>query len=155
LDSGTTALAVARALKRFSRLTVITNGVNIAQELAATAIEIILVGGSLRKNSSSLVGPLAEDSLRGIHADILFLGVDGFDLEHGATTPNLLESRVARAMVRSAHKVVMVCDSSKFRRTSMARIAPASAIHHVITDRGLSRETIEAMRSRGLEVTLV
>src|SRR5665213_2564442 len=122
LDSGTTTTCVAHALKRFSHLTLITNAVNIAAELTGTNFEVILTGGILRKNSFSLVGPLAEDMLAEMHADILFLGVDGFDLEIGLTTPNLLESRVNRAMVNGATKVVAVCDSTKFDRRSLSRI---------------------------------
>jgi DeoR family transcriptional regulator, aga operon transcriptional repressor len=155
LDSGTTTTAVAQGLKHFKQLTVITNAVNIAAELAGTELEVILVGGTMRKNSFSLVGPLAEDNLEEMHADILFLGVDGFDLEVGITTPNFLESRVNRAMVKAARQVVAVCDSSKFGRRSLSRIVPPGAIHHVITDQHLSRETEEALRSMGIALTLV
>ncbi|HEX4040036.1 MAG TPA: transcriptional repressor AgaR [Acidobacteriaceae bacterium] len=155
LDSGTTTTAVAQQLKQFSRLTVITNGVNIATELAGTDFEVILIGGSLRKNSFSLVGPLAEDVLEQMHADILFLGVDGFDLDAGLTTPNFLESRVNRAMVHAARQVVAVCDSSKFNRRSLSRIVPASAIHCIITDRNLPTEIAESLRLQNINVVLV
>jgi DeoR family transcriptional regulator of aga operon len=155
LDSGTTTTAVAERLKRFKQLTVITNAVNIAAELAGTDFEVILVGGTLRKNSFSLVGPLAEDNLEEMHADILFLGVDGFDLEVGITTPNFLESRVNRAMVKAARQVVAVCDSSKFGRRSLSRIVPPGAIHHVITDQNLPNEIQEALRAMGIGLTLV
>jgi len=87
LDSGTTTLAVAKALKKFRRLTIVTNSISIVAELSSTDFEILVTGGSFRKNSSSLAGPLAEETLRDIHGDILFLGVDGFDLEIGLTTP--------------------------------------------------------------------
>jgi DeoR family transcriptional regulator of aga operon len=76
LDSGTTTTAIARALRGSKNLTVITNAVNIATELSGSSIEVILTGGNLRKNSSSMVGPLAEETLHGLHADLLFLGVD-------------------------------------------------------------------------------
>lgn len=155
LDSGTTTTAVAHALKKFSHLTVITNAVNIAADLSSTNFEVILVGGSLRKNSFSLVGPLAEDVLEEMHSDILFLGVDGFDLEVGVTTPNFLESRVNRAMVKAAKRVVAVCDSTKFGRRSLSRIAPPSSIHCVITDKNLHQETEEGLRSLGVELVLV
>jgi len=155
LDSGTTTTVIARALKRFSRLTIITNAVNIAGELSGTDFEVLLTGGSLRKNSFSLVGPLAEDMLHEMHADILFLGVDGFDLEVGLTTPNVMESRVNRAMVKASSLVVAVCDSTKFNRRSLSKIVDASAIHHVITDSGLPPETAEALRSAGIKLTLV
>jgi len=100
LDSGTTTSMIARELRAFRRLTVITNAVNIAAELAGTPIEVILTGGVLRENSFSLVGPLAEDALRHLSADILFLGVDGFDVHFGLTTPNLLEAKVNRGAFR-------------------------------------------------------
>lgn len=155
LDSGTTTTAVAHALKRFSQLTVITNAVNIAAELTGTNLEVILTGGILRKNSFSLVGPLAEDMLAEMHADILFLGVDGFDLEIGLTTPNVLESRVNRAMLNGATRVVVVCDSTKFDRRSLSRIGPASSVHQVITDSGLPPKMVEALQNLNIKVTLV
>jgi DeoR family transcriptional regulator of aga operon len=155
LDSGTTTTAIARALKKFSHLTIITNAVNIAAELSGTDFEVLLTGGALRKNSFSLVGPLAEDMLHEMHADVLFLGVDGFDLEVGLTTPNVMESRVNRAMVKAATTVVAVCDSTKFNRRSLSKIVDANAIHHVITDSNLSPETAEALRSINIKLTLV
>ena len=155
LDSGTTTTAVARALREFSRLTVITNAVNIAAELAGTEFDVILTGGTLRKNSFSLVGPLAEDVLREIRADILFLAVDGFDSKVGLTTPNVLESRVNCAMVHASAKVVAVCDSTKFMRRSMALIVPPTAIHTVITDDQISDEDAESLRNAGIELIIV
>jgi DeoR family transcriptional regulator of aga operon len=155
LDSGTTTTAIARALKKFSHLTIITNAMNIAAELSGTDFEVLLTGGSLRKNSFSLVGPLAEDMLRDMHADILFLGVDGFDLDVGLTTPNVMESRVNRAMVKAAATVVAVCDSTKFNRRSLSKIVDAAAIHHVITDSNLPQETAEVLRSINVKLTLV
>lgn len=155
LDSGTTTAAVAHALRKFSGLTIITNSINIAAEFGSTSFEVILTGGSLRKNSFSLVGPIAEDVLKEMHADILFLGVDGFDLEIGLTTPNILEARVNRAMVASARKVVAVCDSTKFSHRSLSRIVPVTALHHVITDSGLPESMAEALRNLNIEVTLV
>lgn len=155
LDSGTTTTAIARELRRFSRLTVVTNAVNIATEMSGTGFEIILTGGMLRENSSSLVGPLAEDALREIHADILFLGVDGFNVKTGVMTPNLLESRVNRSMIQAAARVIAVCDSTKFARRSLALIAPVSAIHTVITDNDLADDDFDALTTGGVEVIRV
>lgn len=155
LDSGTTTTEIARALLAFRRLTVITNAINIAAELAVSNFEVILTGGTLRKNSLSLVGPLAEDVLREIHGDILFIGVDGFDVKTGITTPNVLEARVNRAMVKAAQMVVAVCDSSKFNRRSLSLIVEASSIDRVITDSNLPAAEVKAIRDAGIEVTLV
>ncbi len=155
LDSGTTTSEIARALMSFKHLTIITNSLNIAADLAQSNFEIIQTGGTLRKNSLSVVGPLAEDVLREMHADIVFLGVDGFDIQVGLTTPNVLEARVNRAMVEAAEKVVAVCDSSKFNRRSLSLIVPVSAVDHVITDSNLSPEEVKAIRDVGIKVTVV
>jgi len=155
LDSGTTTTEIARALRKFRSLTIVTNAVNIAAELSGTAVEVILTGGTLRKNSFSLVGPIAEETLHRLHADLLFLGVDGFDVHYGLSTPNLLESKVNRVMVEIAKRKVAVCDASKFGRRSLSLIAPTSALDEVITDRGTPKADVRALKKAGIEVTLV
>ncbi|MBZ5572550.1 MAG: DeoR/GlpR family DNA-binding transcription regulator [Acidobacteriia bacterium] len=155
LDSGTTTTAIARALRKFENLTIITNAVNIAAELSGSSLEVILTGGTLRKNSFSLVGPIAEETLRRLNADILFLGVDGFDVHSGLSTPNLLEAKVNHAMMDVAGVVMVVCDSSKFGRRSLSSIAPLSAVHHVITDRGIRKPDLSVLKKAGIQVTLV
>ena len=155
LDSGTTTTAIARGCRQLRNLTVITNGTNIAAELADSAVEVVLTGGSLRKNSFSLVGPLAEESLRKLSADMLFLAVDGFDVHYGLTTPNQLEARVNRAMSESARRTIVVCDSSKFGRRSLSLIMDGSMVHETITDRGVPKHDLRALRDAEVEVTLV
>jgi DeoR family transcriptional regulator of aga operon len=155
LDSGTTTMAIARALKGMAQLTVITNALNIAAELAGTHIDVILTGGMLRKNSFSLVGPLAERTLRQLSADVLFLGVDGFDTKAGLFTPNLLESEVNRAMVEISRRTIAVCDSSKFGRRSLCNIMPVTMVHEVITDKQIPKADLAALKDAGIEVTLV
>src|SRR5581483_7453627 len=155
LDSGTTTTAIARALRKFQTLTIITNAVNIAAELTGTAVEVILTGGTLRKNSFSLVGPIAEETLRRLSADILFLGVDGFDVHFGLSTPNLLEAKVNRVMVEIARQTVAVCDSSKFGRRSLSLICPPRAVHQTITDSHISKNDLHALEEAGIQITLV
>lgn len=155
LDSGTTTTAIARACRHFKSLTVITNATNIAAELADTSVEIILTGGIVRKNSFSLVGPLAEESLRRLNADLLFLAVDGFDVAYGLTTPNLLEARVNRAMAEASRRTVVVCDFSKFGRRSLSLIMPTSSVHETITDRKVPKPDLKALREAKVDVTVV
>lgn len=155
LDSGTTTTAIARACRQQKHLTIITNAINIAAELADSPVEVILTGGALRKNSYSLVGPLAEESLRKLSADLLFLAVDGFDVRYGLTTPNLLEARVNRAMAESARRTIVVCDSSKFGRRSLSLILPTSAVHETITDKSILKQDLKVLREADVEVTLV
>jgi DeoR family transcriptional regulator of aga operon len=154
LDSGTTTTAIARALRSFQNLTIITNAVNIAAELSGSNLEVILTGGNLRKNSFSLVGPLAEETLRRLNADILFLGVDGFDVQYGLSTPNILEAKVNRAMMDASKVAVAVCDSSKFGKRSLSLIAPPSALQIVITDRGIPKADLNTLKKSGVEVTV-
>ena len=155
LDSGTTTTEIARALRTFRKLTIVTNAVNIAAELSGTAVDVILTGGTLRKNSFSLVGPIAEETLHRLNADHLFLGVDGFDVHYGLSTPNLLEAKVNRVMVEVAKHTVAVCDSSKFGRRSLSLIVPPSALHEVVTDRGVPKSDLRVLKQVGIEVTLV
>ena len=155
LDSGTTTTEIARALRSFQKLTIVTNAVNIAAELSGTPVDVILTGGTLRKNSFSLVGPIAEETLHRLNADVLFLGVDGFDVHYGLSTPNLLEAKVNKVMVEVARRTVAVCDSSKFGRRSLSLIVPPSALHEVITDRGVPKSDVRALKKSGIEVTLV
>lgn len=155
LDSGTTTTAIARALRNRGRLTVITNAVNIAAELAGTSVEVILTGGILRENSFSLVGPLAEETLDRLSADVFFLAVDGIDVHYGPTTPNLLEAKVNREMIKIARRTVLVADSSKFGRRSLSQIAPLSAIHEVITDSKIPKEDLRDLAEAGIKVTTV
>ena len=155
LDSGTTTTAIARACRHFKKLTIITNATNIAADLAETKVEVILTGGVLRQNSYSLVGPLAEESLRKLSADLLFLGGDGFDVHYGLTTPNLLEARVNRAMAESARRTVVVCDSSKFGRRSLSLIIPTSSVHETVTDKNIPKHDLKALREADIAVKLV
>jgi DeoR family transcriptional regulator, aga operon transcriptional repressor len=155
LDSGTTTTAIARACRHFKSLTVVTNATNIAAELADSSVEVILTGGVLRKNSFSLVGPLAEESLQKLNADLLFLAVDGFDVRYGLTTPNVLEARVNRIMAESARRTVVVCDSSKFGVRTLALILPTSSVHETITDKRISKHDLKILQEADVEVKLV
>jgi DeoR family transcriptional regulator of aga operon len=155
LDSCSTTTAIARALREFQHLTIITNAINIASELSGSSLDVILTGGMLRSNSYSLVGPIAEEGLRRLKADILFLGVDGFDTQNGVSTPNLLESQLNRLMVQIAARVIAVCDSSKFGRTSLSSIVPLSNIHGVITDKQIPRQHLRALKKAGIETIVV
>ena len=101
------------------------------------------------------MGPIAEDTLRRLTADILFLGVDGFDVQYGLSTPNILEAKVNRVMVDVSKMVVAVCDASKFGRRSLSLIVPPSALHRVITDRAAPKSDMKKLEKAGIEVTLV
>jgi len=158
LDSGTTTAAIAARIGslKLRSLTVITNALNVASVLAPLPnVRLIMIGGLLRQVSSSLVGPQAEQVLRGLHADRLFLGVDSLDPEIGVMTPDLLEAQLNALMIEVSHEVVAVADASKFGRGSVSVIAGVEKIHRLITDDSAGPEIVEALRARGVEVILV
>lgn len=158
LDSGSTTEQVARHIKsmKLKSLTVITNALNIAVQLADTpAIALIMVGGILRHVSQSFVGPQAERMLQGLHADHFFLAVDGLDPATGPSTPDILEAQLNSVMLNVAREVTIVADASKFGRKSLSVIAPMERIHRVITDFRVSPEAAEAVRERGTELVVV
>jgi DeoR family transcriptional regulator of aga operon len=156
LDSGTTTQQIARQIKVKKDLKVITNGLNVAMELfGAKDIQLILLGGVVRQNSLSAVGHFAEEMLRQLSADKLFLAVDACDVEFGLSTPNLEESQVNQAMVRIAKEKILVADSSKFGKRSLSRIVPVNAIDTVITDRALPAEAQAELRSLQVRLILV
>ena len=156
LDSGTTTQQIARQIKHKRDLKVITNGINIALELlSAKDIQLILLGGMVRQNSFSAVGHFAEDMLKQLSADKLFLAVDACDVEFGLSTPNLEESQVNQAMVRIAKETILVADSSKFGKRSLSRIVPLPSIDTIITDRALDEETQAELRSHNVKLILV
>ena len=158
LDSGSTTLEVARALKaaRTPSLTIITNALNIASELVdAPNVTVIMLGGILRPIALSCVGPQAEQMLRNLAADHLFLAADGFDPEAGPSTPDILEAQLNSLMMAVAREVTVVTDSSKFGRRSLTVIGPIAGVHRVITDAGVAAETVAALEQRGIAVVAV
>jgi DeoR family transcriptional regulator of aga operon len=158
LDSGTTTVEVARHLKmlQLRPLTVITNALNIAYELGAVPqVSVIMLGGILRPTSHSLVGPHAEQALRDLNADHLFLGVDGLDPEVGPSTPDLLEAQLNALMIRVSREITVVADSSKFQRRSLSVIARVENLRRVITDDQVEPAVVTALRSHGVEVMVV
>ena len=155
LDSGTTTAEIARQLKtrRLQSVTVITHALNIASELMdATDISVIMIGGLLRPVSCSFVGPQAETMLKEFHADRLFLAVDGFDLEVGPSTPDVLEAQLNSVMMRISKEVNVVADFSKLERRSVSRIGSLSEVHRLITDTRAPAELIEALGKANIEV---
>lgn len=155
LGSGATSAVIAKRCRNIKRLTIITNATNIADELADSPVEVILTGGVLHPNSFSLVGPLAEESLAKLSADVLFLEGDGFDTKYGLTKANILEARISRAMVESAERTIVACDSSKFGRRSASLILPISAMQEMITDTNISQQVQESLQRENIKVTQV
>ena len=157
LDSGTTTAEIAKALKRARlKISVITSALNIANELAdAGDISLFMLGGLLRTVSYSFVGPQAEAMLRELHADRLFLAVDGLHPDAGPFTADVLEAQLNGLMMSVSKEVTLVADSTKLGRRSLFRIGPIENVHRVITDTHAPEEFTDALRKKGVEVIMV
>lgn len=155
LTPGTTSMLIARKLTGKRNLTIVTNAVNIAMQLAdQDGWDVILTGGKIREKSFALVGPLADQTLSNIRVDKLFLGVDGIDFKAGLTTPNLLESNVNRQMIEIAKQVYVVADSSKFGKVLFSRIASLDVAQMIISDEFLSETNRRMVKEAGIPLLL-
>jgi DeoR family transcriptional regulator of aga operon len=158
LDSGTTTVEIARHIRslKLHSLTVITNALNIAMELATQPkVRLILLGGILRQMSYSLAGPAAEQALPPLLADRLYLGVDGLDAEVGLLAHDVLMARLNALMIEISREVVVVADSTKLQRRGLSIISGLDAVHKLVTDSGARPQAVEKLRARGLEVLVV
>lgn len=156
LDSGTTTLEVARHLHRFQHLQIITNAMNIATELLAyKRFDVILLGGNVRTNSHSTVGPLALSVLRNFSGYKLFLGVDSFSIENGVSTPSMEEALLNQIMIQQAERVIAVFDSSKFNKRSYVHIANANELDCIVTDQAIPTGMMSKLKAEGVEVRVV
>jgi DeoR/GlpR family transcriptional regulator of sugar metabolism len=153
LDSGTTTLEIAKNLHSFKKLTIITNAINIAIELSNyNRFSVILLGGHLREESYSTVGPIAESTLKIFYCDKLFLGVDSFNMERGLSTPNIEEANVNQTMMSMAKETIAVLDSTKFEKRSFAFIAPVNKIQSIVTDNGIPSEIKSQLKRMNIKV---
>lgn len=159
LSGGTTTYALARHLLDVPDLTVVTNSVRVADvfyeaqhsgsggEARPGAATVVLTGG-VRTPSDALVGPVADQAIRSLHFDALFLGVHGISVEAGLSTPNLAEAETNRQLVRSARRVVVVADHTKWGTVGLSSFATLDEVDTLVTDRGLSAELREEMAER-------
>lgn len=155
LTGGTTTSEVARALVD-RRLTVVTNALNIASELAVRPnLKLVVTGGVARPESYELVGPIAEMSLSAMNLDVVFVGVDGIETRAGLTTHHEIEAHTNLALIDRAQHVTVVTDSSKIGRIAFARICEIGRINDLITDQGADTRGLAELRDAGVQVTVV
>lgn len=164
LTGGTTTTEVARALARSPELaagpaagrpalTVVTNALNIAAELAVRPqFAIVVTGGVARPHSYELTGPLAAESLTQLSVDTAVIGVGSFDAERGAWTHHEDEAGINRLLCRQAGRVVVAADATKLAGRSFARICPASAVDTLVTDDSAPSEILERLDAAGVTV---
>jgi DeoR/GlpR family transcriptional regulator of sugar metabolism len=152
VDIGTSTLQLARHLHG-KKITVVTTNLAVVEELMPDPdIELVLPGGVVRRNYRSLVGVLAEDSLRQIKSDVLFMGTSGVDVEMGVWDTTMVEVPIKRLMIAGADEVVLLADRAKFEMTGMVRICGPESIDHIVTDAPLPAACRSAVDAAGIEV---
>lgn len=153
IDSGSTSMEFVRNLSDREELTVITNALNIASQLSKNnKILVIMPGGFLRNKSFSLIGTAAEKNIRNYYCDKLFLGVDGFDVNYGLSTPNIEEAHFNSAMIEMSNQIIVLADSSKINKRSLGFICPISKIDVLVTDSGIDNEQKTILENNGVKV---
>lgn len=155
LDVGTTTLEIARALKGKRNLTVLVSNLRAALELASQpAAQVIVVGGKLRMGELSMVGHLAEHTLRGFQVDKAFIGVGGITLEQGLTEFNVDEAGTKQAMLESARQRIVVADHTKFGKIMLTVVAPVTAAHTIVTGSEADASIVARLHQVGVDVIL-
>ena len=155
IGSGTTVMALAKAIPKEMKLTVLTGAMNVTLALIDNQnCEIVQLGGIVRKSSSSVVGHYAEDMLVNFACSKLFLGVDGISPEFGLTTSNMKEAHLNSKMIKSVQKTIILADSSKFRKKGFGKICEIEDIDVIITDEGISESYKAELEEKGIEVLI-
>jgi DeoR family transcriptional regulator of aga operon len=155
LTGGTTTFILARLLAARVDLTVVTNALNIAAELALRPrLKLIMTGGVSRTQSYELVGPIADQALAGLNMEVAVVGVDGISARGGLTTHDEIEAHTNAAMIRRAGRVMVVADGSKVGRNCLAGICAITDVAVLVTDAGADPDHVEAIRKAGTEVVI-
>lgn len=152
LDASTTAVFIAKNIKAKKHLTIITNSIENLLELSdVSGWDMISTGGLLKAGSMALTGKRATDSIECYHADKLFFSCKGFDMEKGVLEGNDEVAGIKQSMIRSAAKVYLVVDSTKFDKLAFSRICTLSRLDYVITDRKPEERWLRAMEKQGVQ----
>ena len=158
MDSGTTILEVAKALRNKRNLTVITNDMRIASELVTfTAHQVYFIGGLLKKDDEITGGFLALDFLKNFnHIDYAVLTADGFIVPNGGIADFNIDMRALKvAMIERAHRVLVSVDHSKFTLDALYKVCDIDKLDMVFTGSSAPQESIDILRERGVECVLV
>jgi DeoR family transcriptional regulator of aga operon len=156
LASGTTINELARQMKSVQHVTVISASLIASQVLTnCSGVEVIQLSGTVRKSSSSVVGPMAEKMLEGYTVNKLFIGVDGIDPDYGLTTTNAMEASLNKVMIKAAQKIIVMADSSKLNRKGFGKICDMDEFDLIITDSDADAAIVKMLEEKGVEVVLV
>ncbi|WP_078432243.1 DeoR/GlpR family DNA-binding transcription regulator [Metabacillus halosaccharovorans] len=156
LDAGSTTWYIAKNLPENNKLTVISNGMNVVEECSKDeTASIYLLGGKLRRNTMSLVGPQAENELQKYRADFVFLGTSGVSIRQGFTSFDLYEAEMKRAMVSAGEKIVVVADHSKLEKAGLTSFCNFEETDIFITSDLANKNILHEIEKKGIQVIVV
>lgn len=155
MDASSTAFYFAKALATRQRLRVMTNGFEVARELAQNTTNlVILIGGVVNNESSSVTGLLSEHIIEELHIEKAFLSCSGFSLERGMTEVHLAEAQLKRKVIESSQELYALVDASKFGKEDLTSFARAEKINHLFTDQHLSADWLGRLQQAGVAYTI-
>lgn len=155
LDAGTTTWCVAKHFNTMANITVITNGLNIAEVLGQyEAVSLYLVGGSLQRRTMSFVSPRPEIELKQFNADLAFIGTTGISINKCFTSHDMYEAEMKKAMIDSAKTTVIVADHSKFEQPGLISFCEFQDIDILITSDLTNQDTLNEIEKLGVEVLI-
>ena len=156
LDSSATIFQMTKSLKHMSSVIVVTNDIAIANELSdVESIGVSVIGGSLRKHYFTLTGFFSETIMKDLSFDIAFMGFDAISMRNGCMITNIEEVQIKRMAIKAAHKVVAMCDHSKFQKEAFVSVCALHEIDLIITGKELDEQTHRQIVEAGVEVILV
>jgi DeoR family fructose operon transcriptional repressor len=152
---GSTAEQFAMFLPASDALTVITGSLPVASLLGTRRGRVVILGGSVLNDDLACVGPVASATVRRYHADVAVLGAAGVTAAHGITELDDAAAEIQRLMIEQSARLTVVADGSKVGATTMAAVAPARAIHTLVTDSSAPAQELRELRALGIEVVVL
>jgi DeoR family fructose operon transcriptional repressor len=152
IDGGTTTVEIARFIKPHVGITVVTNALNVAEELQDKGITVIITGGNLVDATSTMVGPIAVETISKMAFDRVFLGTTGFTSKHGFSNSNMHEADLKKIAITQASEANIVLDHTKFGAKMLVSFATIHQVHRIITDQLPGDDLIEEFRDSGVEI---
>lgn len=155
LGPGRTTTALARRLAGISHLTVVTNSIPVTQALLdSPQIDVVLVGGALRRSIGAMVGPITEQALQGLRGAQVFLSGEGVTAARGLTTPNVFAAATDQAMMAAGNQVVVLADHTKLGHDTMCQTVPSDRIDVLVTDAAADPDVVRRLRAAGIDVRI-
>ena len=155
IDCGSTLSLLIPHLARFDFLTVITNSLPVISEfIVFPNIRSLLIGGEIEKKRKAIYGSIAVNNIGLYHANKAFIGADGISLKNGLSSYDEKDAAITQKMIESSDEVFLLCDSSKIEKNSFIKLAPITAIHHLITDKQISPDQLRLYRDYGVDVII-